>query len=75
MKNYRETDPEFVERFEHFAFDEVVNEPGQELDPVTRHMAILAVLLGCQGIDAFRLELPAALDAGVTPVMAKEIVY
>ena len=75
MKNYQTTDPEFMERFEHFAFDEVVNEPGQELEPITRHMAILAVLLGCQGIDTFREELPAALEAGVTPVMAKEIVY
>ena len=75
MKNYRETDPEFVERVEHFAFDEVVNEPGQQLDEVTRHMVILATLLGCQGTDVFRQELPQALDAGVTPVMAKEIVY
>ena len=75
MKNYRETDPEFAERVEHFAFDEVVNEPGQQLDEVTRHMAILATLLGCQGTDVFRRELPQALDAGVTPVMAKEIVY
>ena len=75
MKNYRETDPEFVERFEHFAFEEVANEPGQQLDEITRHMAILATLLGCQGADAFRLELPHALDAGVTPVMVKEIVY
>lgn len=75
MKNYRETDPEFIERFEHFAFDEAVNEPGQGLEPITRHMAILAALLGCQGIDAFREELPCALDAGVTPVMVKEIVY
>ena len=50
MKNYRETDPEFMERFEHFAFDEAVNEPGQGLEPITRHMAILATLLGCQGI-------------------------
>ena len=75
MKSYRETDPEFAERFAHFAFDEVVNEPGQQLDEVTRHMAILATLLGCQGTDAFRLELPRALDAGVSPVMAKEIVY
>ena len=75
MKDARETDPEFVERFEHFAFDEVVNEPGQQLDEVTRHMAILATLLGCQGTEAFRRELPQALDAGVTPVMAKEIVY
>ena len=75
MKNYRETDPEFAERVEHFAFDEVVNEPGQQLDEVTRHMAILATLLGCQGTEAFCRELPQALDAGVTPVMAKEIVY
>lgn len=75
MKNYRETDPEFAERFEQFAFEEVVNEPGQQLDEVTRHMAILAALLGCQGTEAFRLELPCALDAGITPVMAKEIVY
>ena len=75
MNSYRTTDPEFMERFEHFAFDEAVNEPGQELEPVTRHMAILAALLGCQGIDAFREELPDALNAGVTPVMVKEIVY
>ena len=75
MKNYRNTDPEFAERVEHFAFDEVVNEPGQQLDEVTRHMAILATLLGCQGTEVFRRELPQALDAGVTPVMAKEIVY
>ena len=75
MKNYRETDPEFAERVEHFAFDEVVNEPGQQLDAVTRHMAILATLLGCQGTEVFRRELPLALDAGVTPVMVKEIVY
>ena len=73
--NYRETDPEFAQRFEHFAFDEVVNEEGQQLDDVTRHMAIMATLLGCQGEQEFRLELPRALDAGVTPVMAKEIIY
>ncbi len=75
MRNYHESDPEFMERFEHFAFDEVINEPGQQLDENPRHTAILATLLGCQGIDEFRLELPRALDAGVTPVMAKEIIY
>lgn len=75
MKNYYDTDPEFMERFEHFAFDEVVNEEGQQLDDINRHMAIIATLLGCQGIDEFRIELPRALDAGLTPVMVKEIVY
>lgn len=75
MKDYRKTDPEFMERFEHFAFEEVVKEPGQQLEETTRHMAILATLLGCQGTDEFRLELSRALDAGITPVMAKEIIY
>ena len=76
MNHLRATDPEFMERFEHFAFDEAVHEPGQELDDVTRSIAILAALLGYQGIDAFeRLALPQALDAGVSPVAVKEIVY
>lgn len=68
-----ETDPEFVERFSNFAFDEVVN--SGELDGKTRFLAILATLLGCQGIDGFRVMLPAAINFGVTPAEAKEVVY
>ena len=68
-----ETDPEFVERFSNFAFDEVVN--SDDLDGKTRFLAILATLLGCQGIDEFRVMLPAALNFGVTPAEAKEVVY
>lgn len=70
---FLETDPEFIERFDNFAFDEVVNQ--DDLDDRTRMMAILSVLIGCQGIDEFRAMLPAALNFGVTPVEAKEIVY
>ena len=73
--NYHETDPEFMERFEHFAFDEVVNEEGQQLDDRTRYMAILAALIGCGGKEAYEEILPKALDSGVTPIEAKEIVY
>ena len=73
--NLRETDPEFMERYEHFALDEVGNEPGQELDDPTRYLAILATLAGCQGVDMFKETLPKALDAGLTPVMVKEMVY
>lgn len=69
------TDPEFFERFEHFAFDEVVNEDGQQLDAPTRFLAILATLIGCSGTDAYNELLPKALDNGVTPVMVKECVY
>lgn len=70
-----ETDSEFMGLFEHFAFDEVVHEKGQELDETTRYLAILAALIGCQGTEAFRMMLPRALDAGLTPVMVKETVY
>lgn len=73
MSKFRETDPEFIERFDNFAFDEVVNQDN--LDDKTRFMAILATLLGCQGIDEFRAMMPAALNFGITPVEAKEIVY
>lgn len=69
----QETDPEFIERFDNFAFDEVVNEV--QLDDHTTMMSHLAYLLGCQGIDEFRCMVPAALNFGVTPVEVKEIIY
>lgn len=75
MISFYETDPEFMERMEHFAFEEVVNEPGQELPEDIRYLAILATLLGCQGLDVYKDMLPAALDGGLTPVMVKEMVY
>jgi len=73
VSGFLKTDSEFIERFDNFAFDEVVGHDN--LDDRTRFMAILATLLGCQGIDEFRAMLPAALNFGVTPVEEKEIVY
>ena len=69
------TDPELIERFDNFAFDEIINQSGLELDDRTRFISILAVLLGCQGVDEFKVMLPCALNMGVTPVEVKEIVY
>ena len=70
---FLETDPEFIEFFDNFAFDEVIN--SDDLNCRTRMMAILAALLGCQGMDEFKAMLPAALNFGVAPVEAKEIIY
>lgn len=73
-----QTDPEFVELFSNFAYDEVVNEPGAnhpDLDDSTRSMAILAALIGCQGLDDFELMVPVAFESGVSAVQVKEIVY
>jgi Uncharacterized homolog of gamma-carboxymuconolactone decarboxylase subunit len=68
-----ETDPEFIEIFDNFAFDEVVNHDN--LDDQTRMMAILAAIIGCQGIDEFKAMVPAALNLGVSSIEVKEIVY
>lgn len=73
VSDFLRTDPEFIERFDNFAFDEVVNQ--NDLDGRTRFMAILAALLGCQGSDEFRCMIPAAMNFGVTPVEIREIVY
>lgn len=67
------TDPEFIELFDNFAFDEVVN--NDDLDEHTRFIAILATLLGSQAIDEFKAMLTAAYNFDVTPVEMKEIVY
>lgn len=73
VSKFLETDPEFAERFGNFAFDEVANH--DDLDGRTRFLAILAALIGCQGIDEFRAMVPAALNFGVAPVELKEVVY
>ena len=71
------TDPEFIERFDNFAFDEVVNEAagGADLPERTRFIAILAVLAGSQAVEEFGAMVPAALNFGVSPTEVKELVY
>ena len=73
-----QTDPEFVKLFSDFAYDEVINEPGAnhpDLDDQTRSLAILAALVGCQGLDAFEMMLPVAYETGLTSVAIKEMIY
>ncbi|BAK43478.1 carboxymuconolactone decarboxylase family protein [Eggerthella sp. YY7918] len=67
------TDPEFIERFDRFAFGEVP--ASDDLDDRTRLLAILAALIGCQGLETFRAMAKGALTVGVTPVEVKELVY
>ena len=70
-----QTDPDYMQRFDAFAYHEVVEQVKTRLDDHTRYVCYLATLLGCQGIDTYRELLPEALDKGVTPVEVKEIVY
>ena len=67
------TDPELVETFDNFAFDETLRYTG--LDTRTRLMVQLAALIAGQSLSEYRVMLGAALTSGVTPTEAKEIVY
>lgn len=73
--DYRKTDPQFMERFEHFAFCEATQEECVQLDKETRNLAILSVLIGCQAQEAYRFLLRKALEEGFNPVKVKETVY
>jgi putative carboxymuconolactone decarboxylase family protein len=75
VSDFLRTDLEFIEWFDNFAFDEVINQEGLGLDDKTRFIAILATLLGCQSVDDFKAMLPATMNFGVTPVEIKEIIY
>jgi 4-carboxymuconolactone decarboxylase len=67
------TDPELIEVFDNFAFDEVLRHGN--LDGRTRLMVQLASMIASQALREYRVMLGAALTVGVTPVEAKEIVY
>ena len=67
------TDPELVESFDTFAFDEVLRE--STLDMRTRLMVQLAAIIACQALREYRAMPGAALTAGVSPVEVKEILY
>jgi 4-carboxymuconolactone decarboxylase len=67
------TDPELIEIFDNWAFDDVLED--RTLDTRTRLMVQLAAIIACGAVNEFRAMLGAALNVGVTPVEAKEIVY
>ena len=69
----QQTDPELIEYFDNFAFDEVLQHG--DLDIRTRLMVQLAAMIAAQAVDEYKVMAGAALTIGVTPVEMKEIVY
>jgi 4-carboxymuconolactone decarboxylase len=67
------TDPELIEAFDNFAFDEILRYGN--LGTRTRVLLILASTIASQALQEYRVMLGAALHVGVTPVEIKEVVY
>jgi len=68
-----QTDPELIELFDNFAFDEVIGYGN--LNTKTRVMMILGSTIACQAQGEYKMMVYAALNVGVTPVEVKEILY
>jgi 4-carboxymuconolactone decarboxylase len=69
----QKTDPEFIELFDNWAFDEVIRQ--SKLDTKSRVMLILASTIASQALGEYKVMVSAALNVGVTPVEIKEILY
>lgn len=67
------TDPELIDIFDNFAFDEALRE--SKLPEKTRLLLQLAAILAAQAVGEYRAMLRASLNIGVTPVEAKEVLY
>jgi 4-carboxymuconolactone decarboxylase len=73
ISTLQQTDPEFIELFDNFAFDEVI--AHDDLDVKTRAMMILASTIGSNALTEFKVMVGGALNVGVTPLAIKEILY
>jgi 4-carboxymuconolactone decarboxylase len=69
----KRTDPELIEVFDNFAFDEVLQYGN--IDIKTRMMMILGSLIASQALGEYKVMLGGALNVDVTPIEIKEIVY
>lgn len=67
------TDPELIQVFDNWAFDEVISH--DKLDVKTRVMVILASNIACQALSEYKMFVNAAFNVGVTPVQIKEVLY
>jgi 4-carboxymuconolactone decarboxylase len=69
----RQTDPELIQVFDNFAFDEVISYGS--IDTKTRVMVILGSTIAVQALTEYKMFVNAAINVGVTPVEIKEILY
>jgi 4-carboxymuconolactone decarboxylase len=67
------TDPEFIELFDNWAFDEVIRQ--SKLDTRTRVLMILASTIASQALGEYKVMVKATLNAGLAPIEIKEVLY
>jgi 4-carboxymuconolactone decarboxylase len=69
----KQTDPDLIEVFDNFAFDEVISH--DRMDVKVRVLMIMASTIGSQALTEYKMFVNAALSVGVTPIDIKEVLY
>lgn len=69
----KQTDPELIEIFDNFAFDEVIKYGN--LDTKIRVMMIIGSTIAQGALTEYKMFVNGALNVGVTPVEIKEVLY
>ena len=67
------TDPELIEVFDNFAFDDVFKDSN--LDTKTKTLITMASNIAVGATSEYRMMIRAALNVGATPVEVKEVLY
>lgn len=73
QSSLKDTDPELIEIFDNFAFDEVLQ--YGTIDKKIRLMLILGSTIATQALTEYKIMLEAAYNVGVTAIEIKEITY
>jgi 4-carboxymuconolactone decarboxylase len=68
-----QNDPELIEIFDNWAFDEVVSYGN--IDTKTRTMMIMGSCIAQGALTEYKMFVNAALNVGVSPVQVKEVIY
>lgn len=66
-------DPELIEIFDNWAFDEVIAQ--SDIDVKTRTMMIMGSCIAQGALTEYKMFVNAALNVGVSPVEIKEVLY
>lgn len=73
VSTVKDSDPDLIEVFDNFAFDEIID--NSKIDVKLRTLIIIASTIGSQSLTEFKMFVNAALNIEISTIEIKEIVY
>lgn len=73
VSTLKDSDPDLIEVFDNFAFDEIIE--NSKIDVKLRTLIIIASTIGSQSLTEFKMFVNAALNIEISTIQIKEVVY